>query len=136
MSKVFRALISIVVPTTVIVGHRSGVTTSQTICNSLAPSILAASSTSVLMALRLAEMMTMQKPTAVQTPTKMRAALLVVDSTSHGTGSRCATASRALRVPVWVAPVGWYSNMNFQMIDAATALIGTGRKIAILASGS
>src|SRR6266568_1840649 len=136
MSKVLRALISIVVPTTVMVGHSNGVTTSQTIWSSLAPSILAASRTSVLIALRLAEMMTMQKPTAVQMPTKMRAALLVVESTSHGTGSWWPSASSALRVPVWVVPVAWYSNMNFQMIDAATALIGTGRKIAILASGS
>src|SRR5436190_18000547 len=131
MSKVLRALINIVVPTTAIVGHSSGVTTSQTIWSSLAPSMRAASSTSVLIALRLAEMMTMQKPTAVQMPTKISAGLLVVESTSHGTGSWFATASSALRVPVWVVPTGWYSNMNFQMIEAATALMGTGRKIAI-----
>ena len=39
------------------------------------------------MALRLAEMMTMQKPVTVQMPTKIRAALLVVELINHATGS-------------------------------------------------
>ena len=87
MSNVLSALISIVVPTTAIVGQSSGVTMSWTMRNSLAPSMRAASSTSVLIALRLAEMMTIPNPVAVQMPTKISAALLVVELTSQGTGS-------------------------------------------------
>ena len=97
----------IVVPTTVIVGHSSGVTMSCTIRNSFAPSMRAASRTSVLIALRLAEMMTMQNPVMLQMPTKIRAALLVVELTSQATGCWPANPSKALRVPVWVVPGGW-----------------------------
>src|SRR6266849_1775602 len=86
MSKVFSALMIIVVPTTVMVGHSSGVTTSRMIWSSFAPSIRAASSTSVLIAFRLAEMMTMQKPVMLQMPTKISAALLVLELTSQATG--------------------------------------------------
>ncbi len=46
----------------------------------------AASRTSVLMALRLAERMTMQKPVMLQIPTKISAGLFVVELVSQGTG--------------------------------------------------
>src|SRR5439155_20331976 len=107
VSNVLSALMIIVGPTTVIAGQSSGVTMSWTMRNSFAPSILAASRTSVLIALRLAEMMTMQKPVMVQMPTKIRAALLVVELTSHATGCCPNDPSNALSVPVWGVPGGW-----------------------------
>ena len=96
-----------VVPTTVIVGHKSGVTISCTIRNSLAPSIRAASRTSVLIDFRLAEMITMQKPVMLQMPTKIRAGLLVVEFTSQATGCPPNAPIAALSVPVCTLPGGW-----------------------------
>ena len=42
----------------------------------------------------------------------------------------------ALTVPIWVVPGGRYSYMNFQMIAAATKLIASGMKMAVLATDS
>src|SRR5439155_25335455 len=100
MSNVFRALMIIVVPTTVIVGHSSGVTITCTIRNSFAPSMRAASTTSLLIALRLAELMTMQNRVMLQMPTKLSAALLVAELTSQATGWWPGHGSQALGVPV------------------------------------
>src|SRR2546430_16590800 len=107
MSKVLRALMIMVVPTTVIVGQSNGVTISCTIRNSLAPSMRAASRTSVLIDFRLAEMITIQKPVILQMPTKIKAGLLVVELTSQGTGWAPNVAKAALRVPVCTLPGGW-----------------------------
>src|SRR2546427_11649570 len=100
MSKVLRALMIMVVPTTVIVGQSNGVMISCTIRNSLAPSMRAASRTSVLIDFMLAEMNTMQKPVMLQMPTKINAGLLVVELTSQATGWVPNTLRDALMVPV------------------------------------
>src|SRR5215467_13165849 len=100
MSNTLRAVMIIVVPMTVIVGHSSGVMIRRTIRNSLAPSIRAASRTSELIAFKLAEMMTMQKPVNDQIPTKIRAALLVVRLLSQATGWKWAVPRVAFSVPV------------------------------------
>ncbi len=60
----------------------------------------AASSTSALIAFRLAEMMTIAKPVMLQIPTKIRAALLVDELTSQATGWNPTVPIAAFRVPV------------------------------------
>src|SRR5919201_5667573 len=124
MSKTRSAWIVSVVPTTVSVGSRSGTTIVQTTRSSLAPSTRAASNSSAAIDLRLAEMIVIANPVAVQMPTKMRAKLFVVESMSQATGSNPAVPMRALSVPVCLVPGGSYWYMNFQMIEEATALIG------------
>src|SRR5437660_11298639 len=104
MSNVLSALMIIVVPTTVIVGHSRGVTISCTIRSSLAPSIRAASRTSVLIDFRLAEMITMQQPVMLQTATKINAGLLVVDFTSQATDYAPNATSAAMSATVCTDP--------------------------------
>src|SRR5262245_57978075 len=107
MSKTLRAVMIIVVPITVTVGQSRGVITRRTIWNSLAPSIRAASITSELIAFRLAEMVTRAKPTALQIPTKIKAALFVFEFTNHATGWAPTEPMIAFSVPVWTEPGGW-----------------------------
>src|SRR5665647_1115724 len=64
-------MMTIVVPTTVMVGIISGRMIRKKTWNSLAPSIRAASSNSVLMPFRPADKITMAKPTHIQMPTMM-----------------------------------------------------------------
>src|SRR6185312_2070070 len=90
------------------------------ICRSFAPSVLAASSTSVGMLLRAADRMTVAKPTDPQIPAAMSAAF-----TSDGLPSqempRDVNGSRiALRSPM----LGSGAYTKFQMIASAVAAIG------------
>ena len=78
----------IVVETTARVGHSSGKMIPRKTCHSVAPSTRAASSSSALMPLRAAEMMTMQKPVHIQAMTRISRIVLKLKSlrVSHGLG--------------------------------------------------
>ena len=73
MSKVFSAVMIIVVETTAIVGSSNGKMIPRKTCHSFAPSTRAASSSSVLMPFRPADRMTIAKPVHIQTMITMRA---------------------------------------------------------------
>ena len=89
MSNALSAVMTIVVATTAIVGSSSGKTIRRKTCHSFAPSTRAASSSSTLMPLSAAEMMTMQKPVHIQAMTTIRQIVLRLRSWtwSQGDGS-------------------------------------------------
>ena len=109
MSKAFSAVMMIVVDTTASVGSRSGKMIPLKTCHSVAPSTRAASSSSTLMPLRAAEMITMQKPVQIQVVTRTSRIVLKLKplSVSHGWGPMPTDVTAALRVPVWGVPGGW-----------------------------
>ena len=132
MSKVFSAVITIVVATTAIVGASSGRMMLRKTWSSLAPSMRAASSSSVEMPFRPAERMTRAKPTHIQIPTMMIMNVLRGHSVSHDCGSdpdRAQPGVERADVP------GSKSYMNFQITPAATKLIAIGMKISAFTTG-
>ena len=88
MSNALSAVMTIVVATTASVGRSSGKMIPRKTCHSFAPSTRAASSSSTLMPLSAAEMMTMQKPVHIQAITTISRIVLKLKSwiCSHGNG--------------------------------------------------
>src|SRR6476620_11675618 len=107
MSNALRAVMIIVVETTATVGRSNGNVILRNTWISVAPSTLAASSSSVLMPLSAADRMTMQNPVHVQAATTINAIVLVGASWIHVTGWKPSAVTPALRRPVWACPGGW-----------------------------
>src|SRR5678815_3273555 len=137
-SKAFRAVMTIVVETTAIVGVSSGNTMPLKTCHSVAPSTRAASRSSGLMPLRAADRMTIAKPVHIQAMTMINRKVLkaAVSVWSQEMGWKPKKVTMASSVPVCGCPADWYSNMNRQMTEAAVMLIASGTKMTDLATGS
>src|SRR5216684_5643673 len=100
MSKIFSTLIIMVVVTTISVGEIVGIVTFQKTFQGFAPSTWAASIISVGTFLIAAEMIVMQKPVDIHTPTRIRAMVLTCGDVSHETGCPPSATSIALNSPI------------------------------------
>src|SRR6478752_3145759 len=156
MSKTFITVTNSAVITTPTVGAICGSVIFQNTCDSVAPSTLAASISSVGTALIAAERITIAKPTCTQISTTINHMLLNGGSCTNNTGlalvrPRTATAihfdvdelltspsqtQSALSTPVWFWDTSraWY--MKRQMMPAPMNEIAIGKKISDLAAFS
>src|SRR5512146_860207 len=100
MSKILRVLITMVVMTTTMVGMMIGTMMRQNTDHSVAPSTRAASRISSGTDLMAAERMVMQKPVQIQTPTTIRAAVLMPGVWTNARGFSPNEARMAFNRPI------------------------------------